>query len=81
VDLIDLNAMSKTLYETWGDKTSLKAFVHYPANSFPNQPQPLQDNTHFSPYGAYELAQCIVSSILHQNLFIGKVYKERNSAF
>ena len=72
VDLVDLNAMSKMLYETWGEKKSLKAFVHYPANSFPNQTQALQDNTHFSPYGAYELAKCVVSSIQQQHLSLEK---------
>jgi len=76
VMLIDLNAMSKLLYEAWGEKESIKAFVHYPANTFPNQKEELKDNTHFNPYGAYELASCIVSSILKQNLvlikFIGK---------
>jgi hypothetical protein len=63
VSLIDLNAMSKILYEAWGVEGSLKAFVHYPANSFPGQKAALIDNTHFSPYGAYELASCIVSSL------------------
>src|SRR4029077_9945430 len=60
VALVDLNAMSKVLYEAWGPAQSVRAFVHYPANSFPNQPEELKDNTHFNPYGAYELAECIV---------------------
>lgn len=72
VAVIDLNAMSKTLYEAWGSERSLKAFVHYPANSFPGQKEELKDNTHFSPYGAYELAKCIVSSIRKQNLPLAK---------
>ena len=76
VDLVDLNAMSKVLYEAWGDKTSLKAFVHYPANTFPNQTQALQDNTHFSPYGAYELAKCVVSSIQQQGLSLAKLIRK-----
>lgn len=63
VALIDLNDMSKTLYETWGVENSKKAFVHYPANTFPNQKQPLQDNTHFNSYGGYELAKCVVEGI------------------
>lgn len=63
VAVIDLNAMSKTLYEAWGPAGSVKAFVHYPANTFPNQPQELKDNTHFNAYGAYELAKCIVKGI------------------
>jgi lysophospholipase L1-like esterase len=61
--LLDLNAMSKSLYEAWGVEGSLKAFVHYPANSFPGQKDALKDNTHFSPYGAYELAKCIITGI------------------
>lgn len=63
VALIDLNAMSRTLYEAWGETASLQAFVHYPANTFPGQEQALQDNTHFSTYGAWQLAKCIVKGI------------------
>ncbi|HET9570316.1 MAG TPA: rhamnogalacturonan acetylesterase [Bacteroidales bacterium] len=63
VALIDLNAMSKILYEAWGPKESIKAFVHYPANTFPNQPKALADNTHFNSYGGYEIAKCIVEGI------------------
>ena len=64
--LIDLHAMSKQLYEAWGPEASLKAFVHFPANSFPGQEKKLEDNTHFSTYGAYQLAQCVVSSLRQQ---------------
>ena len=74
--MIDLNAMSKTLYETWGVEKSIKAFVHYPANTFPGQGKKLEDNTHFSPYGAYELANCIVSNIRKQNLPLAKFIKK-----
>jgi lysophospholipase L1-like esterase len=81
VALIDLNAMSRTLYETWGPDVSLKAFVHYPANSFPNQTEALKDNTHFSPYGAYELAECVVSSIKQQNLSLARFIKSDTKAF
>lgn len=81
VALIDLNAMSKTLYEAWGPEASTRAFVHYPANSFPNQPEALKDNTHFSPYGAYSLAQCVVSSIQRQQLSLSKFIAKGISVF
>ena len=55
---------------------SIKAFVHYPANTFPGQDKKLEDNTHFSPYGAYELARCIVSSIQKQNLPLAKLIRK-----
>lgn len=78
-DSIDLNAMSKTLFEAMGPEAAKKAFVHYPANAYPNQPMALADDTHFNTYGAYELAQCIVKSIVDQNLplkkYISKNYK------
>jgi lysophospholipase L1-like esterase len=66
--LIDLNAMSKTLYETMGPEGTLKAFVHFPANTFPDQPEELKDNTHFTDYGAYELARCVVKGIRESGL-------------
>jgi lysophospholipase L1-like esterase len=81
VPLIDLNAMSKQLYEALGPENSKKAFVHYPANSYPGQEKPLADDTHFNPYGAYELARCIVESIRKNNPDLAKYLKEKTPAF
>jgi len=63
VPLIDLNLMTKVLFETLGYEDSKRALVHYPANTFPDQPKALADNTHFNPYGAYEVAKCVVMGI------------------
>ena len=53
--------------------------MHYPANSYPNQSTALADDTHFNTYGAYELAKCVVKSIVDQKLplskFVSKNYK------
>jgi lysophospholipase L1-like esterase len=49
VPLIDLNAMTTRLYEAMGEEESKKAFVHYPANSYPGQPQPLADTRTSTP--------------------------------
>src|SRR5437764_15015336 len=73
VTLIDLNAMSKTLFEAMGPDGSLKAFMHYPANAFPNQTEAISDNTHFNKYGAYELARCVVHGIRATDLRIAKL--------
>jgi len=67
VAFVDLNAMSKTFYEALGPEKSIKAFVHFAANTYPNQPNDVKDNTHFSTYGAYELAKCVVKGI-QQNI-------------
>lgn len=72
VALIDLNAMSKILFEALGPEGTLKAFVHFPAGTFPGQDAELKDNTHFTAYGAYELARCIVEGIWASKLGLGK---------
>ncbi|MCG6187676.1 rhamnogalacturonan acetylesterase [Maribellus maritimus] len=72
VPLIDLNGMSKEFYEALGPEDSKKAFVHYPAGTFPAQEKPLADNTHFNPYGAYQLAKCIVQGIKEQQIDLVK---------
>jgi lysophospholipase L1-like esterase len=72
VPFIDLNAMTKTLYETLGPDNSKKLFVIYPANTFPDQKEGLNDNTHFNSYGAYQLAKCIIEGIKDNNLGLKK---------
>jgi lysophospholipase L1-like esterase len=81
VALIDLNAMSKVLYETWGPVNSLKAFVHYPAHSFPGQDIELKDDTHFNTYGAYEIARCVLQGLIDTKLPISRQIKESISRF
>ena len=65
---IDLQNMTKAFYEAMGPEKSTQAFVHYPANTWPDQPKALADNTHFNPYGAYEIAKMVVQGILQSNL-------------
>jgi lysophospholipase L1-like esterase len=72
VPFIDLNGMTKTIYEALGVENSKKLFVIYPANTFPGQATALNDNTHFNSYGAYELAKCIIEGIKANNLGITK---------
>jgi lysophospholipase L1-like esterase len=72
VALIDLNAMSKSLFEALKPDESIKAFMHYPANSFPNQTEAISDDTHFNKYGAYELARCVVHGIREAKLPVRK---------
>ena len=73
--LIDLNAMSKTLFEALGPEGSKKAFVHYPAGSFPGQDEELADDSHFSNYGAYQLARCVVEGIIQADLDLKQYLK------
>ncbi len=63
VPLVDLNAASKQVYQALGVEKSKLALLHYPAGTFPGQTEPLRDDTHFSAYGAYEMARCVVEGI------------------
>jgi len=81
IPLIDLNAITRTLYETWGIELSTKAFVHYPANTYPGQTQALADNTHFNPYGAYEISKCIIEGMKANKLDIVKYLKKDYKPF
>ena len=65
VPVIDLNQMTKTLFETLGYEDSKRALVHYPKELFGRE---LADNTHFNPYGAYEVAKCVIMGIKQLNL-------------
>jgi lysophospholipase L1-like esterase len=75
IPLIDLNKESKKMYEAWGPQESIKAFVHFPANTFPGQKTELKDDTHFTPFGAYEIAKIIVNGIRNNKLEIAKYIK------
>jgi lysophospholipase L1-like esterase len=61
VTVIDLNLMSKSLYEALGPEGSIALFEHEPnSKKF--------DQTHHSPYGAYELAKCVIEGIRKSDL-------------
>jgi len=60
VPLIELHDMTRDFFETLGFEGSKKGLVHYPANTFPGQTKALEDNTHFNPYGAYEVSKMVV---------------------
>jgi lysophospholipase L1-like esterase len=60
VPLVDLNASSKRLYQALGVEGSRRVFLH---GSFPGRTEPLKDDSHFSNYGAHQIARCVVESI------------------
>ena len=68
VPVIDLNGMTRTFFETLGFEDSKRALVHYPANTYPGQDKALADNTHFNPYGAYEVAKMVVQGMVDLKL-------------
>ena len=76
IALIDITKMTTVLYEAWGDEVSRKAFVQYPANTFPGQEKVLDDNTHFNSFGANEIALCVVKGIRELDIPLQKQIKK-----
>ncbi|MEY2869158.1 MAG: hypothetical protein RIR01_1638 [Bacteroidota bacterium] len=72
VPLVDITKLTTILYESWGDEPSRKAFVQYPANTFPGQKEKLEDNTHFNSFGANEIALCVIKGFLDLNSPLAK---------
>lgn len=68
VSLIDLTEMSHTLYSTMGVEDSKRLLVHYPAGTYPGQGKAFEDNTHFNPFGAYEISRLIIRGMKQLNL-------------
>ena len=60
---VDLQTRSRSLFEPMGAEGTKRAFVYFPANTFPGQAVALKDDTHFNNYGAYELARCVVEGL------------------
>lgn len=75
VPLIDLNAMSKLMFEAWGQQESINAFAHFPAGTFPGQTKPIADNTHFRPFGAYEVARLVLKGVKDSNIGLADFIK------
>jgi len=61
---IELNAMSKSLYESFGPDGSEVLFAQTSATA--------HDGTHHSDFGSYELAKCIVLGIQQDKLDLAK---------
>lgn len=84
IPVIDLQDMTKVLCEAMSEEKSKCLYVHYPANTFPGQTREFKDNTHFSTFGAYEVAKCVVEGMKKAGLPVVKDlradYKEFNPA-
>jgi lysophospholipase L1-like esterase len=68
VQLIELHDMTRVFYEKLGMEGSKHAFVHYPARTYPGQLKAFEDNTHFNPYGAYEISKMMVEGMKALNM-------------
>lgn len=77
VPVIELHDMTRDFFETLGFEGSKKALVHYPEGTFPGQEKALEDNTHFNPYGAYEVAKMVVMGMKRLRLpIVGQIRED-----
>lgn len=64
VPLVDLHARSKEWLQKEGPEGSKRLFMHYPGGIFPKFPMGIEDNTHFSPYGAEVMAKRVAEELV-----------------
>ncbi len=73
VPLIDLHKMTTDLYLAVGPEESKHMLVHYPKEVYGKA---LADNTHFNPFGASQVAKCVVMGMKKLNLPIVKYLRK-----
>lgn len=81
VPVVELHEMTRTLFETLGEEGSKKALVHYPPHTFPGQSREMRDNTHFNPFGAYEVARCVIEGLKSAGLPVVKYVRPDYKAY
>lgn len=75
VSLIDMHRESEKLLVDLGAERSKKLFLILQKGESPNYPDGLDDNTHFSPEGAEEMAKIVVAEIRREKIGLRKYLK------
>lgn len=68
VALIDMHQSSQKLIEQHGAEGSKKLFLHIAPGAYKSLPNGKQDDTHFSEYGATQMADLVVAELRRQTL-------------
>jgi pectinesterase len=72
VPLIDMHRKSEVVIKKYGEEGSKKLFMILSEGENPNYPKGSDDNTHFQPLGAEEMAKCAVEGIRETKLKVAK---------
>jgi len=72
VPLIDMHRASEKLIVRYGLENSRKLFLQLKAGENPNYPNGIEDNTHFSPLGAEEMAKLAAVGIREAKIGLRK---------
>lgn len=76
VPLIDMHRKSEAVIVRYGEEGSKKLFLQLAPGENSNYPKGVEDNTHFSPLGAEEMARAAVEGIKEQKLKLSKYLKK-----
>lgn len=63
VEFIDMDLITRDYFTTLGEENSALRFMHIKADTHPNYPFGVKDNTHFNEFGAREVAQLVLSEL------------------
>ena len=75
VPLIDMHRTSEAVIVKYGIEDSRKLFLQLKPGENSNYPKGIDDNTHFSPLGAEEMAKLVVEGIRHAKIGLRKYLK------
>jgi lysophospholipase L1-like esterase len=74
--VIDMESKSAEVLSRYGNEGSTKLFLQLKPGENPNYPKGVEDNTHFSPLGAEEMAKLAVEGIRQDKLDLRKFLKK-----
>lgn len=75
VPLIDMHRQSEAVIKKYGPDGSRKLFLQLQAGDNPNYPKGIEDNTHFNPLGADEMAKLAVAGVREDKIKLRKYLK------
>jgi lysophospholipase L1-like esterase len=78
VPLIDMHRKSETVIKKYGVEGSRALFLHLKPGENANFPNGIEDNTHFRPAGAEEMARLVVEGIRENKLKLRKYLKDKH---
>lgn len=81
VAVVDFQELTKTLIEAMGPEESKRLFVHCPAGTYEGQKADIADNTHFSNFGAMEIAKIFANAIRESGLPLARAVREDFDGF
>lgn len=76
VPLIDMERKSSAILTKFGVEDSKKLFLQLKPKEHPNYPEGIEDNTHFSAFGAEQMAKAAIEEIQKQKIRLRKYLKK-----